>query len=207
VIEGEFEDPGLGGGANLQKSALTAKDWTFDTDREGCHNFIGGLGHLLHARAIDMDDLAHHIGNWTDLPVVHRTAVSGLFAVSTEGWTAMRLPPPPPNALPTIFTVLGKLGPELKQQEATLPVYTVERIERRRLTDDSRCYLRRKPVFLLPVPLRNVAVSNWRSERYPDRRLNDLRTAYGLPLRHHAPLPPVPGIPAPSLERTRSRPA
>jgi len=58
----------------------------------------------------------------------------------------MRLPPPPPNAtaavrpsgvretsapaLPTIFTVLGKLGLELKRQEATLPVFTVEHIER-----------------------------------------------------------------------------
>ena len=50
----------------------------------------------------------------------------------------MRLPPPPPGGmpaasfddLPTIFTVLGKLGLELKQQEATVPVYTVEHIER-----------------------------------------------------------------------------
>ena len=32
--------------------------------------------------------------------------------------------------LPTIFTVLGKLGLELKRQEDILPVYTVERIER-----------------------------------------------------------------------------
>jgi uncharacterized protein (TIGR03435 family) len=134
------------GGAKLQKSTLTAKDCTFDADREGCHNFIGGLGHPLRAKAIDMDDLAHYIGNWTDSPVVNRTAINGLFAVSTEGWTAMRLPPPPPNAapfaqptgerdisapaFPTIFTVLSKLGLELKQREATLPVYTVERIER-----------------------------------------------------------------------------
>jgi uncharacterized protein (TIGR03435 family) len=85
-----------------------------------------------------MDDLAQYIENWTDLPVVNRTAVSGLFAVTTEGWIPMRLPPPPPeNApaagfddLPTIFTVLRKLGLELKKQEATVPVYTVERIER-----------------------------------------------------------------------------
>jgi hypothetical protein len=51
----------------------------------------------------------------------------------------MRLPPPPPNTtpdpnhfagLPTIFTVLAKLGLELTRQEAILPVYTVERIER-----------------------------------------------------------------------------
>jgi uncharacterized protein (TIGR03435 family) len=85
-----------------------------------------------------MDDLAQYIENWADLPVVNRTAVSGLFAVKTEGWIPMRLPPPPPeNApaagfddLPTIFTVLRKLGLELKKQEATVPVYTVERIER-----------------------------------------------------------------------------
>jgi Protein of unknown function (DUF3738) len=85
-----------------------------------------------------MDDLAQYIENWADLPVVNRTAVSGLFAVETEGWTPMRLPPPPPgnppaarfDDLPTIFTVLRKLGLELKQQEATVPVYTVEHIER-----------------------------------------------------------------------------
>jgi hypothetical protein len=51
----------------------------------------------------------------------------------------MRLPPPPPGVtpaenpfanLPTLFTVLGKLGLELKREDAVLPVYTVERIER-----------------------------------------------------------------------------
>ena len=86
-----------------------------------------------------MDDLVHYIANWTDLPVVNRTALSGLFTVNTEGWLPMRLPPPPPNTtpdpnhfagLPTIFTVLGKLGLELKRQEDILPVYTAERIER-----------------------------------------------------------------------------
>jgi hypothetical protein len=39
-----------------------------------------------------MDDLVHFIGNWTDLPVVNRTALSGLFTVNTEGWVPMRLP-------------------------------------------------------------------------------------------------------------------
>jgi uncharacterized protein (TIGR03435 family) len=50
----------------------------------------------------------------------------------------MRLPPPPNptpagnpfRRLPTIFTVLGKLGLELRRQEDTVPVYTVEHIER-----------------------------------------------------------------------------
>jgi uncharacterized protein (TIGR03435 family) len=128
------------GGPNLQKSTIAEKDCIVDTGTpESCHNFIVGRGHPLNARAINMDDLAHYIENWADLPVVNRTALSGLFAVETEGWRPMRLPPPPPSGnppaagfddLPTIFTVLRKLGLELKQQEATVPVYTVEHIER-----------------------------------------------------------------------------
>ena len=126
-------------GSKLQKSALTDKECTFDTDPQGCHNFVPGFGHPLNAKAIDMDDLAHYIANWTDLPVVNRTSLSGLFTVNTEGWLPMRLPPPPPNALPdmnhfaglpTIFTILSKLGLELNRQQDILSVYTVERIER-----------------------------------------------------------------------------
>ena len=127
-----------GSGPKLQKSAVTTKDCIFDTAPEGCHYFVIGFGHPLDANAISMDDLAHYIENWTDLPVVDHTNLSGLFTVHTEGWLPMRLPPPPPNgngnvnfeSLPTIFTVLGKLGLELHRQEEILPVYTVERIER-----------------------------------------------------------------------------
>jgi uncharacterized protein (TIGR03435 family) len=127
------------GGPNLQKSTIAEKDCTFDTGSpDSCHNFVVGRGHPLKGKAINMDDLAQYIENWADLPVVNRTALSGLFAVETEGWLPMRLPPPPPgNApaatfddLPTIFTVLRKLGLELKQQEVPVPVYTVEHIER-----------------------------------------------------------------------------
>ena len=127
------------GGPKLQKSVLSEKDCARNTGPQVCHSFDPGLGHPLNAKAIDMDDVAHYIENWTDLPVVNRTALSGLFTLNTEGWVPMRLPPPPPNAtaaanpfagLPTIFTVLKKLGLELKRQQATLPVYTVERLER-----------------------------------------------------------------------------
>jgi uncharacterized protein (TIGR03435 family) len=128
-----------GEGPKLQHSAIAEKDCTSDTSPQPCHSFVGGLGHPLNAKAIDMDDLAHYISNWTDLPVVNRTGLSGLFTVNTEGWAPMRLPPPPPNAtpatspfagLPTIFTVLDKLGLKLNRQEDILPVYTAERIER-----------------------------------------------------------------------------
>jgi uncharacterized protein (TIGR03435 family) len=128
-----------GGGPKLQKAAITEKECAFDTVAEQCHSFAGGLGHPLNGRAIDMDDMVRYIGNWADLPVVNRTALSGLFTVNTEGWVPMRLPPPPPGVtpagnpfagLPTIFAVLGKLGLELKRQEDTVPIYTAEHIER-----------------------------------------------------------------------------
>jgi uncharacterized protein (TIGR03435 family) len=126
------------GGPKLQKSAIAEKDCVVDTGTpESCHHFVLDRGHPLNARAIDMDDLARYIESWADRPVVNRTVLNGLFAVETEGWRPMRLPPPPPGApaagfddLPTIFTVLQKLGLELKQQEATVAVYTVEHIER-----------------------------------------------------------------------------
>ena len=130
------------GGPTLKKSTVAEKDCVFDSGTpESCHSFLMGRGHPLNARAINLDDLAQYIENWTDLPVVNRTALSGLFDVETEGWAPMRLPPPPPNSppnmppprfddFPTIFTVLRTLGLELKQQEATVPVYTVEHIER-----------------------------------------------------------------------------
>jgi uncharacterized protein (TIGR03435 family) len=120
------------GGPKLQKSDK-------DCAPETCHNFASGLGHPLNAEAIDMNDLASYISNWTDLPVLNRTALNGLFTLNTEGWIPMRLPPPPPNTtqasnpfagLPTIFMVLSKLGLELKRQDEILPVYTVEHIER-----------------------------------------------------------------------------
>ncbi|MGC2637571.1 MAG: TIGR03435 family protein [Acidobacteriaceae bacterium] len=126
-----------GSGPRLHKSAVTTKDCILDSAPEGCHSFAAGFGHPLDANATSMEDLAHYIENWADLPVVDRTHLSGLFTVQTEGWMPMRLPPPPPNGnghvnfgdLPTIFTVLGKLGLELHRQEEVLPVYTVERIE------------------------------------------------------------------------------
>jgi uncharacterized protein (TIGR03435 family) len=125
-------------GPKLQRSAVTERGCTFDTIPQGCHNFVIGFGHPLNAKAINMDDLALYIANWTDLPVLNRTNLAGLFTVSTKGWRPMRLPPPPPGAegninfaaLPSIFTVLGKLGLELHQQEEVLPVYAVEHIER-----------------------------------------------------------------------------
>jgi uncharacterized protein (TIGR03435 family) len=124
------------GGSKLKQAAPS--DCVFDTAPEGCHTFVIGFGHPLNARAVDMDDLARYIENWTDLPVVNKTSLAGLFTVSTEGWRPMRLPPPPPNGagnvdfthLQTVETVLGNLGLKLQKKAAPLPVYTVLEIQR-----------------------------------------------------------------------------
>jgi uncharacterized protein (TIGR03435 family) len=124
------------GGAKLKQADFP--DCIFDTAQSGCHSFLGGFGHPLNARAVDMDDLAHYIENWTDLPVVNRTSLTGVFTMSTEGWRPMRLPPPPPNGvgnvdfthLQTIDTVLGGLGLELHKEVATVPIFNVDQIQR-----------------------------------------------------------------------------
>ena len=124
------------GGPKLKQS--NPSDCIFDTAEDGCHSFVLGFGHPLNGRAVDMDDLAHYIENWTDLPVVNRTSLTGVFTMSTEGWRPMRLPPPPPDGcgnvdfshLRTIDAVLGDLGLELHKVVATVPIYTVQQIRR-----------------------------------------------------------------------------
>jgi uncharacterized protein (TIGR03435 family) len=123
------------GGPRLKQSDLSG--CIFDTAPDGCHTFRTSFGHPLNARAVTMDDLAHYIENWTDLPVVNRTSLTGVFTISSEGWRPMRLPPPPPGGaglvdfthLQTIDTVLRGLGLELRKGVASLPLYTVRQIQ------------------------------------------------------------------------------
>ena len=78
-----------------------------------------------------MDDLSITLGTGRFASRNPRTALTGaVFTVNTKAGPPCDCPPPPPNAtpavnpfagLPTIFTVLGKLGLELKRQEDTLP--------------------------------------------------------------------------------------
>lgn len=88
-----------------------------------------------------MNDLALYIENWTDMPVVNRTNLPGLYSVRTSGWRPMQLPPPPPGGnsnvdfsqLPTLDSVLLKLGLQLRKTEAAISFYTIEHIERPKL--------------------------------------------------------------------------
>jgi uncharacterized protein (TIGR03435 family) len=124
------------GGAKLKRPDLS--DCIFDTaETDGCHTFAVAFGHPLNGHAVTMDDLAHYIENWTDLPVVNRTSLMGFFTTSTSGWRPMKLPPPPPSGagnvdfthLQTIDVALQSLGLKLRKEDASLRVFTLERIE------------------------------------------------------------------------------
>jgi len=126
-----------GNDQKLTRSTISPRDCILDTDSDGCHSFEIGFGHPLNARGVDMFDLAHYLENWTDLPVVDRTATTGLFAMHSQGWQPMNLPPPPSGAsangaefagLSTLSAVLSSFGLQLHRDEQSLPFYVVERL-------------------------------------------------------------------------------
>lgn len=126
-----------GSDQKLKRALLSSRDCIFDTGPNGCHSFALGFGHPLNTKAADMSDLAHYVENWTDLPVVDRTAAIGLFEMHSQGWQPMNLPPRPPGAsgtgaefvrLPTLSAVLSSFGLELRREQENLPYYTVKRL-------------------------------------------------------------------------------
>jgi uncharacterized protein (TIGR03435 family) len=95
------------GGPKLQTATIEEKDCPVGpTDGPSCHQFMGGQGRGLHAKAVDMKDLAGFIENWTDHPVVDRTGLDGLFAMDTDGWTSTRALGPPPRSCQPDWTAL-----------------------------------------------------------------------------------------------------
>jgi len=130
-------------GSKLQKAKVEEKDCSDDSAGVGisCHTFLGGQGRGLHARAVDMADLALYVSNWTERPVVDQTGIEGLFEIETKGWATLRPgPAPPPGAkaedgsdlasLPSIFTVFADMGLKLEPQRAPVEMFVIEHVEK-----------------------------------------------------------------------------
>ena len=130
------------GGPKLEKSSLTEADCAAAPEGQiPCHQFNGGQGRGLHARAVNMDDLASFVENWTNRPLLNKTGITGLWKIESQPWIPMdaAINPLPAGAkadngayladLPTIFQVFEKLGLKMKADKANLDVYVIDDIQ------------------------------------------------------------------------------
>jgi len=107
-----------------------------------CHTFNGGQGRGLHARAVNMADLASYVENWTGRPLLDKTGIKGLYRIETRGWLSMQLmtQPLPPGAkaedgsdmadLPTLFQIFEQLGLKMEARNDKADIYVVDHIEK-----------------------------------------------------------------------------
>jgi bla regulator protein blaR1 len=93
----------------------------------GCHQFRGGVGRGLLATAVDMADLALYVSNWSDLPVVDQTGLTGLYALKTEGWRSTYDDDP---SRPTLEDIFDRLGLRLIRKKGPVEILTIEHVER-----------------------------------------------------------------------------
>jgi uncharacterized protein (TIGR03435 family) len=129
-------------GSKLKPATIEAKDCGTDAAKGiDCHGFNGGRGRGLHAKAASMDDLASHVSNWTDRPLVDRTGLKGLWQFETRGWQDIRPgPAPAPGtvaedgqdaaSLPTVFTIFTDMGLKLEPQHAPVEMFILESVSR-----------------------------------------------------------------------------
>jgi uncharacterized protein (TIGR03435 family) len=132
------------GGPKLEKSPLTEADCP-QAAADGqipCHQFNGGQGRGLHARAVTMDDLAVFVENWAERPLLNKTGITGLWKIETQLFlsinAAANLPAPGAKGedgvdladLPTLFQVFEKLGLKMKTDKAPVEACTILSIQR-----------------------------------------------------------------------------
>jgi len=131
-------------GPRLQKAAIQEKDCEdVQPDQpKVCHRIGGGQGRGIHGEAVDLDDVALFVQNWTVRPVIDQTGLTDLHNIQTEGWAPMRLRPPNPDGTTpkgdagindsdrqTLADVFRQLGLAMESQRAVVDMYVVEHIE------------------------------------------------------------------------------
>ena len=119
-------------GIKLETAKISERDCaeaapfgSLDLPAPGCHQFLGGQGRGLRGTAVDMADLAAYVSNWSELPVVDQTGLSGLYQIQTESWGSSEN-----SSDRTLDEVLDRLGLKLVRQKARLEVLVIERAER-----------------------------------------------------------------------------
>jgi bla regulator protein BlaR1 len=96
-----------------------------------CHSFNGGMGRGMHARAVDMSDLARCVESWTDRPLVDKTGITGLYRIETSAWLPMDVAAGPNTPdLPTLYEVLDQLGLKMVPQKGVVDVYVIDHLEK-----------------------------------------------------------------------------
>jgi uncharacterized protein (TIGR03435 family) len=130
------------GGPKLKAAEIEEKDCESDAAKDlNCHNFGGGRGRGLHAKAANISDLALFVSNWTDRPLVDKTGLTGMYQFETRGWANIAPgPAPAPGAvaedgqdaasLPTVFTLFADMGLKLEPQHAPVEMFVIESVER-----------------------------------------------------------------------------
>jgi len=130
-------------GPKLEKARIEERDCpdTPGSDGINCHQFSGGQGRGMHGQAVDLEDLARYVENWTERPVVNNTGIHGLYHIDTSPWRSLRLGPAPAAGakgeaggyiadLPDIFTVFARMGLKLEAQKAPVEIFEITHIEK-----------------------------------------------------------------------------
>jgi uncharacterized protein (TIGR03435 family) len=130
------------GGPKLKAAEIGEKDCETDAAKDiDCHNFHGGRGRGLHAKAANIADLALFVSNWTDRPLVDKSGLTGMYQFETRGWANIAPgPAPAPGtvaedgqdaaSLPTVFTLFADMGLKLDPQRAPVEMFIIEGVER-----------------------------------------------------------------------------
>ncbi|MBS1854195.1 MAG: TIGR03435 family protein [Acidobacteria bacterium] len=119
-------------GIKLERAKVSERDCaeaapfgSLDLPAPGCHQFLGGSGRGLRGTAVDLADLAAYVSNWSELPVIDQTGLSGLYQIQTEGWGSSQ-----DSSGRTLDEVLDSLGLKLARKKARLEVLVIEHVER-----------------------------------------------------------------------------
>lgn len=101
---------------------------------EVCHAFSGGAGRGLHAKAVNMADLAAFVETWTDRPLVDKTGIKGLYRFDQpKGFLPMNVLSAPSGPLADALSVsemFETLGLRMEKQKAVVDVYVLEHVEK-----------------------------------------------------------------------------